>query len=435
MANRTVNHGMQRVRRTALQAVAAALLAVTGCAALGTPGAGAAPRFSGVLPFGCANPAGHRADRLLPAAVGSVRTGLTCFGHARLSSGSLTPHAAATGPAGYGPHAIRSAYRLLAKNARGRVVALVDAYDDPKAEADLAAYRTYFGLPPCTTANGCFRKVNQYGAAAPLPAPDYGWAEETSLDLDAVSAACPSCHILLVEANSPSVGPLMTAVDTAARLGAIAIANSYGGREDGTILTADRHLRHRGVAITAASGDTGYGVQWPASSPSVTAVGGTTLRPANNARGWTETAWPSAGSGCSRYEPKPAWQHDTGCRKRTVADVAAVANPATGLAVYDTFNSCVLPLLCDALIRSGAAQGLNGWAQVGGTSLAAPIVAAIYALAGNHRGVAYAYAHRTALNDVRSGANGSCATVYLCRARAGYDGPTGLGTPNGTGAF
>jgi subtilase family serine protease len=394
----------------------AALLTLGLCVGVAAPGAGAGVR-RGLLPFGCAS--GAR---------------IHCFGRAVLGAGSLAPHAT-PGPVGYGPKQLQSAYRIAGKRAAGRTVAIIDAYDDPKAESDLAVYRRTLGLPPCTTANGCFRKVNQYGRGAPLPKKDFGWAEEISLDLDAVSATCPDCHILLVEATSPESGPLMAAVDSAVRLGAVAVSNSYGGGEDSSVLLDDKHLNHPGVAITAASGDAGYGVQWPASSRYVTAVGGTTLKRASTSRGWVETAWSGSGSGCSKYEPKPAWQHDTGCRRRTVADVAAVADPATGFGVYDTYNSCLLPSICDGLISGGLAQGLNGWAKIGGTSLSAPVVAAIYALAGNHRGASFAYSHPASLFDVRSGTNGTCSVAYLCTARTGYDGPTGLGTPNGLGAF
>jgi subtilase family serine protease len=278
--------------------------------------------------------------------------------------------------------------------------------------------------------------VNQSGAASPLPQGDYGWAEEISLDLDAVSAACPSCHILLVEASTPDDGPLTTAVDTAVRLGAKAVSNSYGGAEDSTITSEDSHFNHPGVAITASTGDDGYGVEWPASSPYVTGAGGTTLKTASNSRGWTETVWSGAGSGCSAYEPKPSWQHDTGCKKRTVGDVSADADPNTGLGIYDTYNNCGTSAYCDYLIQLGVAQGLDGWAQVGGTSLASPLIASVYALAGNSVTYgSYPYAHSGSLNDVTSGSNGSCGGSYLCTAKAGYDGPSGLGTPNGTGAF
>jgi subtilase family serine protease len=403
-----------------LTVLACLLMALT--AAGGGPPAGAALPTSGLLPFGCVD---------LGA---SVRHELACFGAVRLGVGFLDPQLT-RGPVGLAPSDVRQAYGVTGRLGHGRTVALVDAYDDPKAEADLAVYRKSFGLPPCTTANGCFRKVNQNGKAQPLPAPNYGWAEEISLDIDAVSAMCPDCHILLVEADGPSTRPLMTAVDTAVRLGATVVSNSYGGREDSSILKADAHLRHPGVTMTAASGDEGYGVAWPASSPYVTAVGGTTLHTAANRRGWTETAWPGAGSGCSKFEKKPSWQRDTGCTHRMVADVAAVADPASGLGVYDTFNDCALALLCDAMIAAGTAKGLNGWAQVGGTSLSSPIVAAVYALAGNHRAAAYAYAHKGALNDVVRGSNGRCTVGYFCAARVGYDGPTGLGTPHGVAAF
>jgi hypothetical protein len=400
------------------------------------PGAGAASRLprllSGVgLDLGCANPANHTSATLQPAARGH---GVTCFAKA-VSANGLGPEVM-KGPVGLGPTQIQSAYKLAGLNAGGRTVAIVDAYDDPKAESDLAVYRSTYGLPACTTANGCFRKVNQAGAASPLPARDNGWAVEISLDLDAVSAACPSCHILLVEATTPTDTDLMTAVDTAVTLGAVAVSNSYGGAEGASQLTADAHLNHPGVAITASSGDSGYGVSWPASSQYVTGVGGTTLATASNARGWTETAWSGAGSGCSAFEPKPAWQHDTGCAKRTVADVSADANPSSGLGVYDTLNSCGSSALCDTLIRLGLVQGLDGWAQVGGTSLSSPLIASVFALAGNSVTYgSYPYAHTGSLFDVTSGSNGSCGGSYLCTAGPGYDGPTGLGTPNGTGAF
>lgn len=170
----------------------------------------------------------------------------------------------------------------------------------------------------------------------------------------------------------------------------------------------------------------------------MTAVGGTTIAQASNAPGWTETAWSDAGSGCSAYEPKPSWQKDTGCAKRTVADVSADADPNSGLGVYDTYNSCGSSSSCDTLIEAGAVQGLDGWAQVGGTSLSSPLTASVYALAGNTASVVkggYPYSHTSSLFDVTSGSNGSCSGSYLCTATAGYDGPTGLGTPDGTGGF
>jgi subtilase family serine protease len=298
-------------------------------------------------------------------------------------------------------------------------------------------------LPACTTANGCFRKVNQYGGASPLPAPDFGWAEEISLDLDTVSATCPNCNILLVEANSPQDSDLAAAVDTAAASpGVVAISNSYGGSESDTTHSLSSHFNHPGKAVVAGAGDAGYGVSWPASSAYVTAVGGTTLRRSSNSRGWSETAWSGTGSGCSSNEPKGGWQKDTGCSNRTIADVSAVADPASGVAVYDSFNSCpadfINQLVCNLLITLGLKQGALGWVQVGGTSLSTPIIASVYALAGNTAGInysSYPYSHTSSLFDVTAGSNGTCGGSYLCTAVLGYDGPTGLGTPNGVGAF
>jgi subtilase family serine protease len=179
-------------------------------------------------------------------------------------------------------------------------------------------------------------------------------------------------------------------------------------------------------------------VEYPAASQYVTAVGGTTLATASNSRGWSETAWSDAGSGCSSYEPKPSWQKDTGCAKRTVADVSADADPNSGLGVYDTYNNCGSSSTCDTLIEEGIAEGLDGWAQVGGTSLSSPLIASVYALAGNTASTTYGsypYSHTSSLFDVTSGSNGSCGGSYLCTSGAGYDGPTGLGTPDGTAAF
>jgi subtilase family serine protease len=343
------------------------------------------------------------------------------------------------GPVGLGPPDLQSAYKVGGLTSGGRTVAIVDAFDDPKAEADLGVYRNQYGLPACTTANGCFKKVNGAGQASPLPAADPGWAEEESLDLDMVSSICPDCHILLVEGAGADDASLGAAEDTAAAsAGVVAISNSFGEAESSAITANDVHFNHPGKAITASSGDSGFGVLWPASSPFVTAVGGTSLSKAANARGWTETAWSGAGSGCSAFEAKPAWQQDTGCAKRTVADVSAVADPNTGVAVYDTYNTCGSSSFCDLLISLGAVAGADGWVQVGGTSASSPIVASVYALAGNTGSINYGsfpYSHTASLFDVTSGSNGSCGGTYLCTAGTGYDGPTGLGTPNGTGAF
>ena len=329
----------------------------------------------------------------------------------------LQPLAAVSG---IGPTELKSAY-ALPSGGSGQTVAIVDAYDDPSAESDLATYRSQYGLAACTTANGCFKKVNETGGSS-LPSADAGWAEEISLDLDMVSAVCPSCHILLVEATQPTMADLGTAVNTAVSLGAKFVSNSYGGSESSSDTSYDSsYFNHPGVAITVSSGDSGYGVEYPAASKYVTAVGGTTLRTASNSRGWTETAWNGSGSGCSAYDAKQSWQTDTGCARRTVADVSAVADPNTGLAVYDSYG------------------GVGGWVVVGGTSASSPIIASVYALAGapasGSSPSSFPYAHTGSLFDVTSGSNGSCSPSYLCTAGTGYDGPTGLGTPNGTAAF
>jgi subtilase family serine protease len=322
----------------------------------------------------------------------------------------------------YDPAFLQSAYDApSATNGSGQTVAIVDAYDAPHIEADLAMYRARFQLPACTTVNGCFKKVDQNGGTQ-YPAGNTNWAEETSLDVQMVSALCPRCHILLVEANTATIDDLGAAVKKAVELGANVVSNSYGAAEWSAEAGADSmYFDHPGVAIVASSGDSGYGVSYPAASPDVVAVGGTSLYQAtySGTRNATETAWSKAGSGCSAYEPKPAWQTDTQCANRTVADVSAVADPNTGVWVFDS----------DA----------GGWIVVGGTSVAAPIVGAMYALAGNVPSTtemgSLPYATPSALNDVTSGSNGSCGGSYLCTGAAGYDGPTGLGTPNGAAAF
>jgi hypothetical protein len=326
---------------------------------------------------------------------------------------------------GFGPTDLQAAYGLTAlasANGAGRTIAIVDAYDNPKAEADLGNYRSAAGLSACTTANGCFKKVNQSGAASPLPSADKGWAQEISLDLDMASAICPNCNLLLVEASSNSLANLGTAVNRAATMGAVAISNSWSANEfsSQTSATYDGgYFNHPGVAITAASGDAGYGVQYPAASRNVIGVGGTHLTKSGST--FSETAWSKAGSGCSAYETKPSWQKDTGCAKRAVSDVSAVADPATGVAVYDSYS------------------GGSAWKTFGGTSVSSPIIAAVFALnyssPAANLPAANLYANVGALHDVTSGSNGSCGGTYLCTAKAGYDGPTGLGTPNGGVAF
>ncbi len=338
--------------------------------------------------------------------------------HQKVAPGAL--------PSGYGPADLVSAYKLNTGAGGGQTVAIVDAYDDPSAESDLAAYRSTYGLPACTTANGCFKKVNQNGVQGSYPPANTGWAGEISLDVDMVSAACPLCHILLVEANSPTTANLGTSVNRAVTMGAKFVSNKPTAVASRAVRSqpwdAESYYRHNGVAVTASTGDDGYGVSSPASSPYVTAVGGTSLRRDSSTRGWTESAWSGAGSGCSSYETKPSYQAsvNTGCTRRAVADVSAVADPNTGVAVYQTY-------------------GGSGWAVYGGTSASSPIIASVYALAGTPGAgdtpAAYPYSHPGNLFDVTTGTNGSCSPTQLCHAGAGWDGPTGLGTPNGSTAF
>lgn len=319
-------------------------------------------------------------------------------------------------PAGYGPADLRSAYNVASSGSSSYTIAIVDAYGYPNAEADLANYRSQYGLPACTTANGCFKKVNQSGGTA-YPRTDTGWDQEQALDLDMASAMCPNCHITLVQATSPTFGNLASAENYAAAH-AQAVSNSYGGGESGSN-SYESAYTHSGIAITVSSGDSGYGVEFPASSPSVTAVGGTSLTRAGTSRGWNEVVWSGAGSGCSAVYAKPSWQSDGNCARRTVADVSAIADPNTGVAVYGPVSS-----------------RRSGWMVFGGTSVAAPLVAGVYGANGGTANFGSdPYAHVGSLFDVTSGSNGSCGGSYLCTGTTGYDGPSGLGTPNGTTAF
>jgi hypothetical protein len=387
--------------------------AQAGTAASGTS---AAPHASDQLPAGvadpCAAPAPQRATCAALAAT------------ARHGSASAAPET--TTPAGYAPSDLQSAYGLPDSTllGRGETVAVVTAYDDPDAESDLGTYRTQYALSACTTANGCFKKVNQTGGTS-YPGTSAGWSAADAQSLDMISAICPTCHLLLVEANSTAITDLGTAENEAVTLGAQFVDNDWYTPEAGLGSSEtsydSQYFDHPGVAITAPSGNSGYGVNYPAASQYVTAVGGTTLTKATGVtRGWTETAWSGTGSGCSAYEPKPAWQDDTGCSDRTLNDTAAVADPNTPVAYYDTPTA-------------------GGWAEGGGTDVSAAIVAAAYALAGppapGTYPASYLYDHPGALNAITSGSNGTCSPSYLCTAGPGYNGPAGMGTPSGTAAL
>jgi subtilase family serine protease len=335
--------------------------------------------------------------------------------------GQVTPASSTPPSTGKTPADIQSAYNIAGLKSGGRTVAIVDAYGYPNLERDLGVYRSQFGLPACTVSNGCLTIMNQNGGSR-LPRFNSGWADETALDVDAVSAACPDCKILVVQATTASITNLGTAVATAAKQpGVVAISNSYGGG-DSSDSSYGVYYNQPGIAVTSSTGDNGYsGSSYPASSSYVTAVGGTSLVKDSSARGWGESAWSGSGSGCSTVNAAlpAAAAFGTGCGKRASADVAAVADPQTGLSVYAPSSSTT-----------------SSWAQYGGTSLSSPLIAAVYALSGNSGGAtapanSLPYTNAGKFNDVASGSTGSCLTSQWCLAGTGWDGPTGVGTPNG----
>jgi hypothetical protein len=368
-------------------------------------------------------------DPLIPnvrPACGSVPLGqIRCFALIRTDIAPSRGVHPSEAPSGYGPADLWSAYELPhgSKSGEGQVFAVVDAFDDPNAEADLAVYRMQFGLKPCTTANKCFRKVDQTGKKN-YPPPDQGWADEISVDLDTASATCQNCKLILVEASAPTkLGDLSVAEDEAVKLGANVVSNSYGDYPEWTSYLPG--YDHPGHMIVAASGDGGYAYPFqPCSLATVVCVGGTSLvRDGALPRGWSEISWHWAGSGCSIRVAKPAWQTDLGCPMRSWSDVAAVADPNTGIAFYDTYES-------------------PGWGVSGGTSVASPLVAGAYALAGNAQSQNYAQSLWQAggtsnFRDIIKGpANGKCFQYkYVCTPGPGYDGITGWGAPQGLGAF
>jgi hypothetical protein len=389
------------------------------------------------------------AMKLVPASLGAGELQANAERQSREAASGARPAVTVKSPyPGYlTPQRLDGAYQLPSETRAStlQTIALVDAFDDPSAEADLAVYDAQFGLPACTAANGCFRKVDQAGKASPLPPKQGEWAGEISIDVQMAHAVCPGCRILLVEASSEEFSDLGAAVDTAASLGASEISNSYGAAEEAADVSIDGgDYDHPGVVVAASSGDCGYlnkacageeeiGANFPASAPDALAVGGTSLSEGKGA--WSSTVWSEGGSGCSAVFEAPAWQRSlpsfaaTGCGDgRSVADVAAIGDPETGVDVYDSTPE-----------GHGAPTGWGVW---GGTSVASPIIAAEFALSGGARGVAAPaatlYAHlgeSAALYDVVSGHNGSCAGASACKASAGYDGPSGVGSPIGLTAF
>lgn len=372
--------------------------------------------------YGCPPPGPHRASCAVivdPHPARALRGPLAAGALTAGPAAEVSPALQGSGVNGaFSPEDLRSAYHLPSSTGgAGQTIAVVDAYDDPNAESDLKTYRSHYQLGECTTANGCFRKVKL--GSEPIKA-EAAWAREISLDLDMVSALCPKCHILLVEVPDEELEALGKGVDEAVALGATEVSNSYYVASSGEA-RYDSEYDHPGVPITAAAGDQGYGPSYPAASPDVIAVGGTTLTKSSDARGWTEAAWSETGAGCTS-EPKPQWQaelrSDTACSKRTMNDVAAVADPNTPVSVYDSYPH-------------------GGWEDLSGTSVATPIVAAAMALADEYtrrsfEGAQALYVEAAlngteALDDIVEGSDGSCRS-YLCEALPGYDGPTGLGS-------
>jgi hypothetical protein len=437
-------HNHARAARIALALLSAGTLALAISPAASASLSHSAYRAENVCSAPPPGSAGCLGIRLIASSITAADLEATAKRQAgELASGASPAVSNKTPLGGLKPQDLHSAYSLPTEvlSSSVQTIALVDAYNDPTAEADLAVYDKEFKLPACTSANGCFRKLDQEGHTSPLPATEGGWATEISLDVQMAHAICQGCHLLLVEADNPSFAALGAAVDAAVKAGATEISNSYGGAEESGDSRNNAPYDHPGIVITASSGDCGYyneacggdeAASFPASSADVVAVGGTSL---NGSEGdWSSTVWDDGGSGCSVVFAAPLWQSEvadfseTECDSgRSVADVAANADPYTGVDVYDTTPSGGNP---------------TGWGIWGGTSEASPIVAAEFGLAGGAHGVPYPaqtlYSNigdSGDLYDVVSGSNGVCSGATSCKARSGYDGPTGVGSPIGLGAF
>ena len=371
------------------------------------------------------------ADEAACASVARVLYANGAAYHAK-SPADLSRVARAAASVSYTAVGIRSAYGIAAVGDPSRVIAIIDAYDDPNAYSNLSTYRSAMGLPAIgncslTTLTGltssaktpCFAKVNQTGGTK-YPVANSGWANEIDLDLQAASAVCPMCSIVLVEASTASFSNLGTAITTASGIPhVLAISNSYGSSGDvsGASYPAWDNAAKKGLAVMASTGDGGYGASFPASGTYVIAVGGTTLAVDGAGARTSETAWPGAGSGCSSYNPAGSWQVIAGSpcgTKKAMADLSADADPSSGLQIYTTYN------------------GTRGWWIFGGTSLSSPLMGALYAMQGGYDATTlagpYAWAASTPYYDVTSGSNGTCSPTELCTAGTGWDGPTGRGS-------
>ena len=427
-------------------AIGVALLVITLLAAPGAFGAspGAAPAWSHRDVPICGQPG---ADE---AACMSIARLLYADGleYRAATPAQLQAAVRAAASVSYTAVGIRTAYGITGTGDASRVIAIIDAYDDPGAYSNLTTYRAAMlsedaPIDSCTVdqlrsrtagSTPCFVKVNQTGGTT-LPRANSGWANEIDLDLQAASAICPRCSLLLLEASSATFTNLGTAVTTAAGITSasdsahvVAISNSYGTTSDvsGAAYPAWDNAAGQGLAVTASSGDSGYATSFPASATYVLGVGGTTLSVDSSGARSNETAWSGAGSGCSTYNAAPAWQFSATWQastqgianpcgsKKAVADLSADADPSSGLQVYTTYN------------------GKTGWYVFGGTSLSSPLIAALYAMQGGYDrstlAGAYAWASTTRYYDVTSGSNGTCSPSVLCTAQGGWDGPSGLGS-------
>jgi hypothetical protein len=389
--------------------------------------------FSGIFIAAAVQPASASANEVKANCAHATEGDAECL--SLQVTGSVTPAYPGTGEdEGLSPENLHAAYDLPVSGGSGQTVAIVDAYNNPDAEANLATYREKYGLPACTEANGCFKKVNQNGETGNYPLNESGWSVEMSLDVDMVSAICSECHITLVEATSNSYANLDTAENEAAALaGTTVISDSWGSPETGSRASEGSYFDHPGIPIAVAAGDYCYRNEcegyddpnWPAASPYVIAVGGTRLEKSTNARGWSESVWYEpdralgTGSGCSAYESKPAWQTDADCSDRASNDVSAVGACESPLSIYDSY-------------------GDSGWVNECGTSAATPIIASVEAMSNAKTRDEGAEAFwklgpEGKLFDVTEGDNwysSNCGS-YLCNATTGYDGPTGWGTPDG----
>jgi len=371
-----------------------------------------------------------------PSQVGHVRCDVHVIADAAGRFAPMAPGSQRT--LGLTPSDLQSAYKLPSTGGTGKIVAVVDAFDAPTIESDLVTYRSTFNLPPCASATGCFRKVDQRGGSS-FPAADSNWAAEISLDVEMVSAVCPDCRIVLLEADSDTNTDIAQALVTAIGMGVDAISNSFGAPEDPNETLMDKEYYSAvqdagsgasGILVTVSSGDSAYGANYPATSRYVVAVGGTTLTQSSSSRGWAEAAWAKGGSGCSAYIGKPSWQTDPSCAKRMEADLAAVADTSTPVLFY--CSDCETPDGGNA--GNGADSG--SWYGGGGTSVAAPIVAGGFMALGVRPAAGttwpqFVWMSHSAFYDVTSGQDGVCGTSYFCTAGVGYDGPTGWGTIDG----